>query len=202
MRKPIRDWKPLRALPISHLQAAGLKEIDSDIITTLSELKELFIAGTPIQNPERLAELPKLEYLSISNCSDIVNFGFLSRMTRLKSLSASDTKISDLTILKHIPELTHLILDRTPIYDLTPLEDHADSLELLSIEETTISDFRPLLRLRKLRTLWLSNLNSTNTPILLKIPSLDQLMVTGNADLECRTAIETAGVMLAFFGNS
>ena len=59
----------------------------------------------------------------------------------------------DLSPLKKMTKLTELMLDDTPVDNLTPLAGLA-SLERLSIKRTRVSDLSPLKTLRKLKFLY------------------------------------------------
>jgi Leucine-rich repeat (LRR) protein len=100
------DYKKFRFLEEIYLRKANL--IDVTGIRELTKLKNLGIAQIKSNFPELLKSigcLKNLELLDLSTNQGITDISALSGLTKLKELLITDTKISDVTVLKNLTSL-------------------------------------------------------------------------------------------------
>jgi Leucine-rich repeat (LRR) protein len=89
-------------------------------------------------------------------------------------LNLSGSGITDISALKHFPDLQELFLRGTQVSDLSPLERLAE-LKMLSISRTSVTDIQPLKELKKLQTLYLHHTTVSDLGPLTGITTLEAL---------------------------
>jgi hypothetical protein len=97
-------------------------------------------------------------------------------LTRLKSIKAPWTGITDLTALADVPQLESLDLSGTPVWDLTPLKA-AKSLKVLTLDYSSVVDLSPLRDLTNLTNLSLWGSQVADLSALAELINLSSLDV-------------------------
>ncbi|MBW4460651.1 MAG: leucine-rich repeat domain-containing protein [Nodosilinea sp. WJT8-NPBG4] len=110
-----------------------------------------------------------------------------------KSLSLSQTQVSDLSPLSGLTQLSELYLDQTQVSDLSPLSG-LTQLRILSLSQTQVSDLSPLSGLTQLSELYLdqtqvSDLSPLSGLTQLRILSLSQTQVSDLSPLSGLTQL-------------
>jgi serine/threonine protein kinase len=149
----IRDFTPLRQMPLRVLDLNGTEVVDLSPIGTLKSLSKLSLSKTKVQDLSPLKILP-LESLNISH-SRVADLSPLAGK-RLHTLEAKQTPVVELTPLAGMP-LKRLELERTKVASLSPIAGMP--LEWLDCSHIPARDFSPL------ATLKLAYLNLDGTAI-------------------------------------
>ena len=158
----IRDFSFLAGAPLEHLQANGNCGIIDISSLRGAPLRDAGFGGSEIADLSPLADAP-LEELHFSS-NKITDLSPL-RGKSLKVLHCSGNKITDLSPLRGAP-ITELIVGWCPI-----------------------ADFRPLLDLKKLETLWVS-VDQRGIEVLKQHPSLRYIGVMAHPDGPLQPAAE------------
>lgn len=127
-----------------NLDLSGNQIIDISPITHLSKLTDLRLSGNQIIDISPLTNLTKLTDLVLSN-NQINNIKPLRLLTKLKRLILHNNQIEETFVLSFLTNLTEIRLDDNPIRKLPNLSNSTNLLSLTLIN-TNISDFRPLLQ--------------------------------------------------------
>ncbi len=100
-------------------------------------------------------------------------------MLTLKSLTANNASISDLTGLQHASNLTTLMLDGNNLSNIDPLTG-LTQLTTLSLDNNNLSDITPLVELTQLESLSLENNKLSEVAPLVELTELKTLRLRGN----------------------
>lgn len=135
-----------------------------------------------------LSDLEDLEELPVE----------LGRLTSIKTLKLSNTRVSDLGIVSKLRHLTILEIDETEVSDLAPLRD-LTALELISFVNTQVSDIDPLTDLHRLRVVFLDQTAVKDVRVLkglsnLRSITLDETPVEDISPLSDCTRLEWLSV--------
>lgn len=125
---------------------------DLSFLSGLNELTTLTITDSPVSSSDlkMLAELPKLEKLTMTNCG-LGNIENLSA-AKLTHLNLNSNAIRDLSPLSFMSSLTHLDLSYNALTNLNALSA-LTGLEVLNIAGNSLSSIRPLATCIKLQEL-------------------------------------------------
>lgn len=146
------DLKKLRSLNLARVE---LDQLDVCLFSHMTELRELFIAPTGIDDLTPISGAKHMETLGLAG-NPISDLSPLEKMTKLDRLDLAKTKVSDLSVVAKMTKLTELTLDGSEVSDLSPISGLSD-LERLSIKSTQIKDLKPLTDLKKLKFLYLAD---------------------------------------------
>lgn len=146
------DLKKLRSLNLSRVE---LDQLDICLFSHMTELRELFIAPTGIDDLSPISGAKHMETLGVAG-NPISDLSPLEKMTNLDRLDLAKTKVSDLSALSQLTKLTELTLDGSEVTELTSISGLSE-LERLSIKSTQIKDLKPLTGLKKLKFLYLAD---------------------------------------------
>ncbi|MEM7630885.1 MAG: leucine-rich repeat domain-containing protein [Pseudomonadota bacterium] len=145
-----RNYTALERLPehiskhllLYRLQMTGTQVSDLTPISSLVQLKELWIQDTPVHDLSPLSRLVDLEELVLSktNVVDITPLGYL---TSLKCLTVNDSTLVSIAGLSRLQQLEELEIRGTQVKDVSPLSE-LPNLKLLNLRKTPIVDLRPL----------------------------------------------------------
>ncbi len=124
-------------------------------LRVFTNLKELIITGTRINQLEPLRELVTLEYLECSR-SPVNNLEPLSGLRNLRYLSVENTGVEELDPLSGLRELQTLKCSGTQVRDLDPLEAMVN-LVTLECDNTDVKKLKPLSELPRLELLVVYN---------------------------------------------
>lgn len=120
---------------------------------------------------EELQKMIDLTELEITNKLSLNNLTPVHIFVRLKSLTISNTSITDISPITSLPGLIKLDISGNPVFDLGAI-NKLTGLEELSIKNTSIEDLEPISELKKLVSL---NIAGTRVKSLKYIQSLTNL---------------------------
>ena len=154
---------------------------DVTAIATLKKLKELYIAGNANINVESLNKIVDI----INNLDRFsIDMDFIDKINNLKKLilNYKDLGNEDVEKIKDLTSLEVLSLAGNPkITDISPLEN-LENLTYLHIGRTSVTNIKPLANLKKLKNLYLGALNDINLKDIENIiPNLTALQVSDKA---------------------
>ena len=137
-------------------------------------------ALTNITFPGTLASLKSLDL----EHAEVTDLKLLKWLPNLGGLRLPKTQVTDLTPLKWLPNLGGLDLQNSKVTDLTPLKG-LRNLAWLELQNTEVTDLTPLKGMQKLRRLELQNSKVTDLTPLKGLPNLRKLYLqnTKVADL-------------------
>lgn len=168
----IEGAKALEHLSLSHTQLAKLP----GRMKTLSRLKVLELASTPLQNIGPLAGLGALEHLDLGSTS-VRDVSVLSGLHALEDVDLSYTRVAQLPSLRKLKNLKALDLSYTLVSDLSALFG-LTRLEFLAVTDTGVVSFAPLAK-AKLQKANLSGAKATDlSPLVGSAQSLKTLILT------------------------
>lgn len=152
---PIEDIEPLGNLSLVY--NINLAQTNIRDLTPLARLGTLTSLGLshigenrgkpPLVSPKRHSPPPEMNAENATNPE--IDFGVLSTLTGLTSLSAAQNGITDLSFVRNMGRLEHLSLDRNNIENIDALAN-LDSLTSLSLTANLITDIAPLAGLSNL----------------------------------------------------
>ncbi len=145
----VARMKNLRRLSLAYQNIRDLTPLEQ-----LSYLEHVELKHNPISDVSPLSRLTSLTALFLYDTS-VSDLTCLSGCTRLNTLDVGYTQITSMTAFDGLGFLETLILDRTRLCDLENIGSHL-MLEQLSIAETPLLDLTPLLGLRRLQTVTVS----------------------------------------------
>lgn len=114
-----------------------------------------------------LLELRELNYIILRSIQT-TNFSRISLLKNIKKLEVTNCKISNVTFLSGMCQLTYLDLSQNDIKNIAPIKE-LTKLSFLNLRRNSIDDISPLYNLKKLNELNISNNN------IFKIDSLGNL---------------------------
>ena len=133
-------------------------------IDFMADIVGVELRMTSVTDLAPLAELPKLQWLSLEDTS-VTDLTPLAGLDNLRELWVEYTPVSDLTPLAGLPNLQELHLDYTPVRDVTPLAE-SENVRILTLRGTKVADVSPVARMNNLHTLDLSRTPASDlTPL-------------------------------------
>src|SRR5208337_2190892 len=160
----VSDLGPLAGLSaLQSLNCSGTQVSDLGPLAGLSALQSLNCQGTQVSDLGPLAGLSALQSL---NCFDtqVSDLGPLAGLSALQSLDCYDTQVSDLGPLAGLSALQSLTCSDTHVSDLGPLAG-LSALQSLTCSATQVSDLPgPIVWLESLIMLILFNTHITDIP--------------------------------------
>lgn len=148
----IADLKKLRSLNLARVE---IEELDICLFHHMTELRELFIGPTGIDDLSPIAGATKIETLGIA-MNPITDLSPLAGMTKMDRLDMANTKVSDLSPLSGMTLMTELTLDGSPVEDASALHGMT-KLERLSIKGTKIKDIKFLEAMKDLKFIYIND---------------------------------------------
>jgi hypothetical protein len=140
----ISDLSPIAGLPLTFLGIVENQITDISVLSTLSQLRLLFMGYNPVANIAPLTNLPRLTELQLIEWP-LDDLTLLSNQTELLRLDVSYTQVSDLSSVPLFhPKLIYLTLIGTPVSDLTPILS-LNQLSLLDVQATNVDCNSPVL---------------------------------------------------------
>jgi len=164
----------------------GLKELsisvgDIEEIAALSKmgtLQKLLLSTRSIDDLSALKSLAQLEQLAIYSPSK--DFGFVSTLKQLRSLTLRGDSIKDISFLSNLTELESLTLSRCKIHDISALSG-LTKLNALNLSKNGISDISTVSNFRNLSTLDLSSNRIADISSLSGLTQLKTLDLSSNS---------------------
>lgn len=134
----------------------------------------VFTSGRQIY--QEIGRFWKYETVDITSYPYLNSLAPLSKLTDLKSLSASGTHIDDLTPIRNLTRLENLNISGTLVSQLDPLR-FAINLKSLDASNTGINDLKPALAFSSLEVLNVSGTQVIEIEPLSQLPSLRDLRI-------------------------
>jgi len=151
----IVSLRDLNKLPNLRKVAVSMQQIkDLTPLANLKQLQMLILKNNPIEDLTPLEGLDSLERLSVFN-TFVKDFSPLAKCIRLKDLDAGDTLAQTPIAFAASKNLTHLNLYKLQLDTLAGIES-LQNLEFIEISDVVDYDLSPLLSLKKLKTVKLS----------------------------------------------
>ncbi|SHI54044.1 leucine-rich repeat domain-containing protein [Lutispora thermophila] len=179
----IHDLTPLFDLPnLTNLSVDAKYLKDLRQIEKLKNLENLSISNLASEEDLNIIKnITGLKTLTISNTS-ISDFSALSSLSNLESLILDGNNIDDISFVKNLTKIKELNLSDNHIEDLTPIS-HLTNLTKLDITSNKVQDLTPIGNLKNLETLFaennfIRNIEGLKSCINLKILSLDNNFIT------------------------
>lgn len=98
----LKYCRHLRALDLGHNDLT-----DVSLIGNLNELEVLILADNPIADASPLGQLANLTYLEMPMCSEVPDFGFLDKLTKLRELNICyASSCTRLDFLENMPDFS------------------------------------------------------------------------------------------------
>jgi len=154
------------------------------------------VLGDEIVSLKGIEHCENLVYLNMA-LEKISNISPISELEKLEELNLSQNhRIKDITPLKNLTNLKHLVLDENLISDISPLANLVN-LEYLELSYNPINSINALGNLSKLKTLYLAKSRqnaegviSDLSPIS-KCKKLEQLWITGFVNVKDISCLKT-----------
>jgi internalin A len=196
--KSLKDLKYLTNLEYLDAQHLGIKDISA--ISSLQNLRVLYLQRNIISDIVALKKLTKLEVLSLNGNriaslsslsaltnlkelylreNSIVSITSLAKLTKLKVLEIGMNSIVKIDTVKYFKKLQQLSLDNNKISDLQALKS-LTCLEALYLQRNSISSLTPLSALNSLKILSLNGNKISDLKPLAKLTSLEKLYLKEN----------------------
>ncbi|KAL0216923.1 hypothetical protein RCL1_007406 [Eukaryota sp. TZLM3-RCL] len=131
---------------------------DFSVLALCSNLRSISLRSCGVDMSTLFSSLELLTSLSLNMVTFVKGYASLSKLQKLKKLSANYCNISDLSVLSSLNQLTYLSLNHNKITDLTPLSS-LKNLRTLCLNYNKISDITPLSTMTKLVKLDLVDTN-------------------------------------------
>lgn len=190
------------SIPEFEINNRTKSEIEQLLDDSLLKRTSLTINMEGIDNLSFLIGLSKLQTLTITDSSytNIYDLSSLSSLLQLKSLNIgirfkeisplknlnqvqtlrlSSSKITDISPLSELEQLEVLSLDETFVTDLSPLRN-LTRITRLNLSSTPIRDLSPLVELKNIKALEMENTQVKDISILSRFHALEELLLNGN----------------------
>jgi hypothetical protein len=134
---PIAKFPELRELHLSGLAVSG------KILAAFTQVEVLELRRTKLDDPAALSGMSALHELLLVKVA-VPSYDFLGAIPKLDELEVARARLTDLSFVKKTKNLRRLVVSENPgVTTLAPLKGHAN-LEVLDIDDTSISDLTPL----------------------------------------------------------
>lgn len=153
----IRDLSPIGSCTeLQRLELKGEGYDDLNFLNDLNSLKWLEIVGSGVKDIETLRQKDTIELLRIY-INTLEDISAISEMENIKSLTIFSKELSDCTPLSSCTGLKYLSLSGCEKIDSLDFLDGMDGLEEIDLKGTSITNFEPLLNLKSLDEVTVSN---------------------------------------------
>ena len=159
----------------------------------LTELSSIYIEDAPIKSYAMLNELKNLISLSIVN-NNLGDISFLSGLKKVQDLTLNNNQIQDISVLSSLKRLSFVNLANNNIEDLAPLNASSGSLYYLDVSGNPISDISSIAQLENLIELILDETLITDLKPLLNLSNLETVSLFNISTLDL-TEAENAEVI-------
>ena len=166
------------------LDRGGTINLDVDKLGLFTNYKVLDLSSQGLTSLEPLEGLTELTYLNLNNnnltLEDQQSRDILAAMESLGELNVSNNKISNLSCINELKNLTKLSASgNSNTFKLKDIENIISNLTILRISETTLNTINEC-NIEKVTKLYLNNSNITKLPDLSKFTKLVTLDIRGN----------------------
>jgi internalin A len=152
-RNPIQSIDPLKGKDMVALKVDGDgSEFNISILSDMRNLEVLSLGGS-YHDLSPLANLTKLRslFMGFNSFDDIC---VIRNLTALEVLYIHNSDITDILCLDNFNNLRRLMLDDNNLTSVKAIADNFPYLEVLSVDGNPISDLSPLVKLKKLRSVF------------------------------------------------
>ncbi len=174
--KSITALSTLKNLKVLYLPQNSISDVSP--LKSLTELQVLSLKGNQIASISSLSGLTNLQKLYLSE-NKLASVSSLSKLTNLEVLELSNNSIQKVDGLKGLKKLTRLTLAYNKLSDLTPLKALIN-LQYLDLSDNKITDITALTNLKKIKTLYLQRNYISNIKALSGMSKLTLLSLNGN----------------------
>jgi len=177
------DYNQLAAFP--RLTSLGLIDNSFNDLTKLSsiatQLSYLTVDSSSLINLQNINAFTNLSTLFLSGSPQLVNISGIGQLSLLKALSFSGTKVSDISSLASLFELTYLYIDRAQVSDLSPLFTLVN-LSRVSVRDIPLNDANQIQVLKDRGVQVLGTPKLTNDIELLELSNLVEAIASPGSD--------------------
>lgn len=153
----IKDLSPIGSCTeLQHLELIGEEYENLDFLNDLNSLEWLTIVGGGVKDIEPLRQKDTIELLRIY-INTLEDISALSGMKNIYGLTIFSKELSDCTPLSSCTGLKYLSLSGCEKIDSLDFLDDMDGLEEIHLKGTSITNFEPLLDLKSLDEVTVSN---------------------------------------------
>ena len=171
---PLQNLKKLNGIGIS-----GNPVIDASPLAGMISLEGIAASNTRITDFSPLANLPRLQWIEFGDDPTISTLPSLTGKKTLKRLKITGTKISDISGLAKLTQLTQLDLAGNLISDISALSNLKKLIEL-RLDHNLITDISPLSGLTNLKELSLTDNAISDFSPLESLPEVITINAQGN----------------------
>lgn len=154
----VTDFAPAFAMDhVTSLMASYTRFDNADLaaVATMRQLQELHVGSTDVTDLNGLRALPPLRLLHVQG-NRVTDFSPIAAQTQLTELAVGRAELHDLRFLAGLTRLENLSLEGARIHRFDGLTG-LNQLRALDLNETALpEDLSPLLRLRNLQELTIS----------------------------------------------
>jgi len=165
-------------LPSLRVLALAQNSIANAFLPFLPSLSSLYLDHNPVSVLPAATSVPNLAALSVSHTPLASLEPLRHYASSLKRLNIANTRVTDLSLLSHFKQLTHLTIDGCLI-DASTLSSLPKSLIHLSLKQCRLGDVRPSLSSSSSSAT--STLSASDTLILPDLPALTHLSLARNS---------------------
>ena len=142
----------------------------------ISKFPNLTVLGITDQKLYDLSILKDTVIETLCLCDNLITeLAPLTEMPCLSELYLNGNPLSDITLLKYVPTIKVLDIGNTKVTDLSPLGN--SRVESLTLFDTPIADYSPLLDLHQLNTLKVNRLDEAGVAVCSKLTQLGSLAI-------------------------
>ncbi|SFC91656.1 leucine-rich repeat domain-containing protein [Ruminococcus albus] len=153
----IKDLSPIGSCTeLQHLELIGEEYDDLKFLESLNSLKWLTISGNGFKDIEPIRHKNTIEILRIYS-NTLEDISALSGMKNIYGLTIHSNELSDCTPLSSCTGLKYLSLSGCEKIDSLDFLDGMDGLEEIHLKGTSVTNFEPLLDLKSLDEVAVSN---------------------------------------------
>lgn len=167
----LRAFKAQKKISIAHNHVIR----NMEPLSELSDLKELDMSFTLIDDLTPIRNLNKLEILNMEGCP-VSSLQAIRYLSALKELNCSTTQIGSLEVLEYLTGLIELNLTAVPFVESAPLSK-LSNLKHLNLSSTHPSNFMGISTLKSLTDLNLSSSSIANLIALSQLVNLQSLNI-------------------------
>ena len=165
------------------------------------DIRDLNIPGnTEITNLEPISKLSNLRTMDISH-TRIKDIYPVRNLTKLHNLNCSNTHINSVEALIYSMELSILNISNTDIYDIEPISN-LDNLIILNISNTEIDNLEAIADMKFLEDLRMRNTLITDLSPIKKLSSLSYLDLSNNGILQSLESLPPLNHLKALYCNN
>lgn len=148
---------------------------DDDLsgIEHFPNLEYLSVDSNRLTDISALADFPDLKGLSLLNCTSLMDYSQLMKMTNLEELTLQSSQLKTIEFIRQMPGLTYLRIEDSQITDVSALSSCPELTSLHLIENYSVTDYSPVGDLVHLKYLSLHKNAEAAIPSLANLTELE-----------------------------